>query len=160
MLIKSTEELLQLKERYLEEIKIRKTAETIADKIHIMVCAGTGCVSAESLEMIKSFKEIIKEKGYENKVTVVATGCFGFCGQGPVIKIHPDDVFYVRVKPDDIKEIVDQHIIEGNVVERLLFKDPETHKPLSKHKDMNFYKKQYRIALRNCGLINPEKITE
>lgn len=129
-------------------------------RTHIMVCGGTGCVSAQSLEMIKELKSYIEACGYDDEVSVVKTGCFGFCGQGPIIKIHPDNVFYVKVKMSDLKEIVDEHIIKGRVVNRLLFKEPTTLKQLKKHDDMHFYKKQYRIALRNCGLINPEDINE
>jgi NADH:ubiquinone oxidoreductase subunit F (NADH-binding)/(2Fe-2S) ferredoxin/NAD-dependent dihydropyrimidine dehydrogenase PreA subunit len=129
-------------------------------RTHIMVCGGTGCVSSRSLEMVDSFKAKLIEKGYQDEITVIKTGCFGFCGQGPIIKIHPDNVFYVQVGMDDIDEIIDEHIIKGRTVSRLLYKEPETHRPLPKHEDMSFYKKQYRIALRNCGLINPEDINE
>ena len=129
-------------------------------RTHIMVCGGTGCVSAQSLEMITSLKSLLQQKGYSGEVNVVKTGCFGFCGQGPIVKIHPDNVFYVKVKPSDLEEIVDEHIIKGRVVNRLLYQEPTTLKQLKKHDDMHFYKKQYRIALRNCGLINPEDIQE
>lgn len=129
-------------------------------RTHIMVCGGTGCVSAESLEIVEAFKEKLIASGYDKEITVLKTGCFGFCGQGPIVKIHPDNVFYVKVKLDDVNEIVDEHIIKGRTVERLLFKEPQTDKPLSKHDEMNFYKKQYRVALRNCGLINPEDVNE
>lgn len=129
-------------------------------RTHIMVCGGTGCVSSRSLEMVDSFKSKLIEKGYQDEITVIKTGCFGFCGQGPIIKIHPDNVFYVKVGMDDIDEIIDEHIIKGRTVSRLLYKEPETNRALPKHADMSFYKKQYRIALRNCGLINPEDINE
>lgn len=129
-------------------------------RTHIMVCGGTGCVSSGSLEMVDLFKTKLTEKGYQDEITVIKTGCFGFCGQGPIIKIHPDNVFYVQVGMNDIDEIIDEHIIKGRTVSRLLYKEPETHRPLPKHEDMSFYKKQYRIALRNCGLINPEDINE
>lgn len=129
-------------------------------RTHVMVCGGTGCVSAQSLEMVDALKARLAEKGYEDEVTVIKTGCFGFCGQGPIIKIHPDNVFYVQVGLNDINEIIDEHIIKGRTVSRLLYKEPETQKTLPKHDDMGFYKKQYRIALRNCGLINPEDINE
>lgn len=129
-------------------------------RTHIMVCGGTGCVSAQSLEMVDAFKLKLEATGYDKEVTVLKTGCFGFCGQGPIVKIHPDNVFYVKVGLGDIDEIVNEHIIKGRTVERLLYQEPETLKPLPKHDDMGFYKKQYRIALRNCGLINPEDIDE
>ena len=130
------------------------------NRTHIMVCGGTGCVSAGSLEIIEKFKSKLKKEGYEKEIKVVKTGCFGFCGQGPIINIHPEDVFYVKVSPDDVDEIVEEHIIKGRRVERLLYEEPETKKKHSTHENLDFYKKQYRIALRNCGLINPEDIDE
>lgn len=130
------------------------------ERTHIMVCGGTGCVSAQSLEMVDLLKSKLVEKGYDQEVNVVKTGCFGFCGQGPIVKIHPDNVFYVRVGLDDIDEIINEHIIKGRTVERLLYQEPDTQINLAKHDEMSFYKKQYRIALRNCGLINPEDINE
>lgn len=129
-------------------------------RTHIMVCGGTGCVSADSLEIVEKFKGALSDAGYSDEVGVIKTGCFGFCGQGPIVKIHPDNVFYVKVSPADVKEIVDEHIIKGRTVQRLLYQEPETQKKLPKHDEMSFYKKQYRIALRNCGLINPEDINE
>lgn len=129
-------------------------------RTHIMVCGGTGCVSAQSQQIVEKFKENLESAGYGEEVAVIKTGCFGFCGQGPIVKIHPDNVFYVQVGLTDVEDIVNEHIIKGRVVERLLYKEPETEKALPKHDEMNFYKKQYRIALRNCGLINPEDINE
>jgi NADH:ubiquinone oxidoreductase subunit F (NADH-binding)/(2Fe-2S) ferredoxin/ferredoxin len=125
-----------------------------------MVCAGTGCEAAESKIIIENFKEELKLKGYDQEIQVVKTGCFGFCGQGPIVKIQPDNVFYVKVTPADVKEIIEEHIIKGRKVERLLFEDPKEKVKLEKHDNMDFYKKQYRIALRNCGFINPEDIEE
>lgn len=129
-------------------------------RTHIMVCGGTGCVSAESLEIVEAFKAKLIATGYDKEITVLKTGCFGFCGQGPIVKIHPDNVFYVKVTLNDVDDIVNEHIIKGRTVERLLYKEPFTERPLPKHDDMGFYKKQYRIALRNCGLINPEDVNE
>lgn len=129
-------------------------------RTHIMVCGGTGCVSAESLEIVEKFKSELMTAGYSEEVSVIKTGCFGFCGQGPIVKIHPDNVFYVKVGLSDVWEIVNEHIIKGRIVNRLLYEEPETERKLPKHDDMSFYKKQYRIALRNCGLINPEDINE
>ena len=129
-------------------------------RTHIMVCGGTGCVSAESLEIVEKFKIELMTAGYSEEVSVIKTGCFGFCGQGPIVKIHPDNVFYVKVGLSDVWEIVNEHIIKGRIVNRLLYEEPETERKLPKHDDMSFYKKQYRIALRNCGLINPEDINE
>ncbi len=127
---------------------------------HIMVCGGTGCVASRSEELIDTLKSELKTVGYDQEIKVVKTGCFGFCGQGPIVKIHPDNVFYVKVMPEDAGEIVAEHIVKGRTVERLLFEDPEAKVKQDKHSQMNFYKKQYRIALRNCGTINPEDINE
>jgi NADH:ubiquinone oxidoreductase subunit F (NADH-binding)/(2Fe-2S) ferredoxin/NAD-dependent dihydropyrimidine dehydrogenase PreA subunit len=125
-----------------------------------MVCGGTGCVSAKAEEIIDNLKAELKSHGYDNEIKVVKTGCFGFCGQGPIVKIHPDNVFYVKVTPEDAKEIIEEHIIKGRRVERLLYEEPMLKEKLDESSKMNFYKKQYRIALRNCGLINPEDINE
>ncbi len=125
-----------------------------------MVCGGTGCVASRSEELITALKDELKVAGYGDEINVVKTGCFGFCGQGPIIKVHPDNVFYVKVMPEDAKEIVQEHVVKGRTVERLLFEEPEEKKKLDKHDQMNFYKKQYRIALRNCGLVNPEDVNE
>lgn len=127
---------------------------------HIMVCGGTGCVASDSEAIINNLNAELKNHGYEDEISVVKTGCFGFCGQGPIVKIHPDNVFYVLVKPEDAKLIVSEHIVKGRIVEKLLFKEPISEELISEHSRMNFYKKQYRIALRNCGLINPEDIFE
>lgn len=127
---------------------------------HIMVCGGTGCVASQSEEIIEALKSELGKHDYDKEIKVVKTGCFGFCGQGPIVKIHPDNVFYVKVKPSDAKEIVEEHIIKGRKVDRLLFEEPQEKVKLQEHSQMNFYKKQYRIALRNCGLINPEDVKE
>jgi len=125
-----------------------------------MVCGGTGCMASDSQGIVDNFKDILKEKGYDQEVQVLKTGCFGFCEQGPIIKIHPDNVFYVKVTPEDVEEIVDEHIIKGRRVERLLYEDPDLKEKINEQSDMSFYKPQLRIALRNCGLINPEDIFE
>lgn len=127
---------------------------------HIMVCGGTGCIASQSEDIISALKEELGKHDYDSEIKVVKTGCFGFCGQGPIVKIHPDNVFYVKVTPADAKEIIEEHIIKGRRVERLLFEEPMSKEKLDEHSKMNFYKKQYRIALRNCGLINPEDIDE
>jgi NADH:ubiquinone oxidoreductase subunit F (NADH-binding)/(2Fe-2S) ferredoxin/ferredoxin len=129
-------------------------------KQNILVCGGTGCIASESEVIIEKLKSELLDVGLSNEVDVVKTGCFGFCGQGPVVKVHPDNVFYVKVKPDDAHEIVSEHIVKGRIVERLLFEDSENKEKVKKHENMDFYKKQYRIALRNCGFINPEEINE
>lgn len=129
-------------------------------KMHILVCGGTGCKASQSNEILEQLKIEIEEKGLQNEVQVIVTGCFGFCEKGPIVKILPDNTFYVGVQPKDTKEIIEEHIIKGRKVERLLFKDPQTKQAVSDSKHMEFYKKQMRIALRNCGVINPEIIDE
>lgn len=130
------------------------------ERITLLVCGGTGCIASDSNEMVIQLKQKIQDLNMENEVTVIKTGCFGFCGQGPIIKVQPDNVFYVKVKLHDIDEIVTEHIVKGRVVERLLFEDPKANNKVKEHKNMDFYKKQKRIALRNCGFINPEDISE
>ena len=129
-------------------------------KYHILICGGTGCHASESAKIKANFENILAEKNLANDVQVIGTGCFGFCEKGPIVKILPDNTFYVQVKPENVEEIINEHIIKGRKVERLLYVDPKTqqHKEDSKH--MGFYKKQMRIALRNCGFINPENIDE
>ena len=129
-------------------------------KYHILICGGTGCHASQSAKIKENFEQLIKEKNLENDVQIVGTGCFGFCEKGPIVKMLPDNTFYTQVKPEDCREIIDEHIIKGRKVQRLLYLDPKSqeHKADSKH--MGFYKKQMRIALRNCGFINPENIDE
>ncbi len=129
-------------------------------RANIMVCSGTGCIASESEKVLKNLELIVKARGYADEVKIIKTGCFGFCEQGPIVKIEPDDVLYVRVGPKDAKDIVDEHIIKGRKVERLLYEEPEKKLKINKQDDMPFYKKQLRVALRNCGLINPEDIYE
>lgn len=129
-------------------------------KMHILVCGGTGCISADSDKIISNLKEKLAEHNMTEDVQVLSTGCFGFCEKGPVVKILPDNTFYVQVKPEDADVIVEEHIVKGRKVERLLYENPETKEKVSDSKKMDFYKKQMRIALRNCGLIDPDKIDE
>lgn len=129
-------------------------------RTNIMVCTGTGCSANESEKVIRNLEVILKARGYAEEVQVIKTGCFGFCEQGPIVKIEPDDVFYVRVGPKDAKDIIDEHIIKGRRVERLLYVEPKQKEKIDRQEDMPFYKKQLRVALRNCGLINPEDINE
>jgi NADH:ubiquinone oxidoreductase subunit F (NADH-binding)/(2Fe-2S) ferredoxin/ferredoxin len=129
-------------------------------KYHILVCCGTGCHASQSDQVKKDLTRIVEEKGLKNDVQVVATGCFGFCEQGPIVKMLPDNTFYVRVKPEDCTELIEEHIIKGRKVSRLLYTDPENKEHVADSKHMGFYKKQLRIALRNCGFIDPENIDE
>lgn len=129
-------------------------------KTHVLCCGGTGCKASASDEIIANFQRILKEKGLQDEVQVIRTGCFGFCEKGPIVKILPDNTFYTKVKPSDVQKIVEEHIIKGRKVTDLLYVDPENKEYVSDSKHMGFYKKQLRIALRNCGFINPENIDE
>ena len=129
-------------------------------KMHLLVCGGTGCRASESKKIVEELQTVLRTKGLDNEVQVVTTGCFGFCEKGPIVKVMPDNTFYVEVKPKDAEEIVNEHIIKGRKVQRLLYIDPKKDQPVSDSKHMGFYQKQIRIALRNCGFIDPENIDE
>ena len=126
----------------------------------VVLCGGTGCLSSNSAEIREKFGKVIEEKGLSDKVTVNQVGCFGFCSQGPFVKIYPEDTLYRMVSMDDVEEIVEKDLIGGEVVERLLYIDPATQEKKAKQDDINFYKKQVRIALHGCGVIDPENIEE
>src|SRR5574344_1929140 len=129
-------------------------------KYHILICGGTGCHASQSAQIKANFEQLIVEKNLVNDVQIVGTGCFGFCEKGPIVKMLPDNTFYTQVKPEDCRELIEEHIIKGRKVARLLYQNPETKEHVSDSKHMGFYKKQLRIALRNCGFINPENIEE
>lgn len=126
----------------------------------IVVCGGTGCLSSHSDEIKNRLEELIKEHNLEDKVTVNQVGCFGFCSQGPFVKIFPEDTLYHTVKVEDCEEIIEKDIMGKEVIDHLLITDPHTHQKVAKQDDLNFYKKQVRIALHGCGVINPEDINE
>ena len=127
---------------------------------HILVCTGTGCSSSNSPKIIERFEEELKAQGMDQEARVVKTGCFGLCAMGPVVLIYPEGAFYTHVTPDDVPEIVSEHIVKGRIVQRLLHKEGENAEKVTSLSDTRFYKNQYRIALRNCGVINPESIDE
>ena len=126
----------------------------------VVLCGGTGCLSSDSAAIREKFQKMVEEKGLSDKVTVNQVGCFGFCSQGPFVKIYPEDTLYRLVKMEDVEEIVEKDLIGGEVVERLLFVDPATKEKIIKQDEINFYKKQRRVALNGCGVINPEDINE
>ncbi len=128
--------------------------------MHMMVCGGTGCKASESATIVEKLNKELTKMSLQDEVQVVTTGCFGFCEKGPIIKVLPDNTFYTSVTPDDVDEIIEEHIVKGRKVERLLYKDPVKKESVSDSKHMGFYKKQLRIALRNCGFIDPENIEE
>jgi len=131
-------------------------------RTHILVCAGTGCTSANSSLILERIKTLLAEKGLDSEVKALKTGCFGLCQKGPIVAIHPDNVFYSHVKVEDVDEIIEEHIYKGRPVERLMLHDvdEQTKQKVFDIDKIKFYAKQKRIALRNCGLINPEDINE
>jgi NADH:ubiquinone oxidoreductase subunit F (NADH-binding)/(2Fe-2S) ferredoxin/NAD-dependent dihydropyrimidine dehydrogenase PreA subunit len=129
-------------------------------RMHILICGGTGCKASESNEIKEKLNYFLSEYDLEDEIQVVLTGCFGFCEKGPIVKILPDNTFYTEVKPSDAEDIVKEHIIKGRPVQRLLYKNPKNDNKVTSSGNIDFYKKQIRIALRNCGFINPENIEE
>ena len=131
----------------------------MAYESYVLVCGGTACCSSGGTTVVEAFKKELEAAGLKDKVQVVVTGCLGFCEQGPIVKILPQGTFYVQVKVEDVKEIVAEHLVKGRVVQRLCY-DPEQAKKLVAEANIPFYQKQYRIVLRNCGIIDPEKIED
>ena len=156
--MKSLYEIKMIRKIKRKELDLRVNLKADTHEKHILVCHGTGCTSSKSDQIIKRFRELIEEKKLEN-VKVIQTGCFGLCAKGPIIVIRPEDTFYSMVKIDDCEEIINTHLIEGKLVERLLCKDVDG-TLVKKLDDLSFYKKQKRIALKNCGKIDPENIDE
>jgi NADP-reducing hydrogenase subunit HndC len=156
--MKTIMELDEIRKKVLDKIKIRLENNN-DDKKEILVCGGTGCTSSKSPKIIEEFEKQIKERNIEEKVRVVKTGCFGLCARGPIVIIYPEETFYTMVKVEDVSEIIEEDIINGKRVERLLVKENENEIAHTLH-ELEFYKKQKRVALKNCGKINPENIDE
>lgn len=129
-------------------------------RAHVLICGGTGCKSAGSKEVQLAFSRDIEAKGLSDEVMVVETGCHGFCEHGPLVIVYPEGTFYCQVKAEDVEEIVESHLFKGRIVERLLYHEPLTHESIPNYSEINFYKKQHRLVLENCGAINPEQIEE
>ncbi len=127
---------------------------------HVLVCGGTGCTSANAPAIIKALEEQIAEKGLADEVKVVQTGCHGLCALGPIMIVYPEGCFYSEVKVEDVPEIVEEHLLKGRIVKRLLYDDTVHHDVVKSIESTDFYKKQKRVALRNCGVIDPENIDE
>lgn len=128
--------------------------------MHLLICGGTGCKASSSDAIAEKLKLELAANNLQDEVQVITTGCFGFCEKGPIVKVLPDNTFYTQVKPEDATEIVKEHVVKGRKVERLLYVDPTKKATIEDSKHMGFYRKQMRIALRNCGFINPENIDE
>ena len=157
--LNSKEELLSLYENVKDLLTLRDNEAESTEKYYISVCGGTGCNSSQSPEIVSELKRWAKECGVEDKVEIAIAGCFGFCERGPIVKIFPDHTFYTKVKPADAERIIKEHIVNHTVVESLLYKNTNK-ESVRKQDDIEFYKKQHRVALRNCGYINPEVIAE
>jgi NADP-reducing hydrogenase subunit HndC len=127
---------------------------------HVLVCSGTGCTSSGSAEIIEKMEEELKKQGLDKEVKIVRTGCFGLCEVGPIMVIYPEGAFYSHVQPGDVAEIVSEHLLKGRIVERLIHRDEKTQEFETSLNQVEFYKKQVRVALRNCGVIDPENIDE
>ena len=172
--MKSLEELKSIRERMHEELKIRYereeyyqagSAEGLENgsqyRKHVLVCGGTGCTSSGSQKIREELEAELKRNGLENEICVIKTGCFGLCALGPIMIVYPEGAFYSMVKEEDIPEIVEEHLVKGNVVRHLLYDETVKHgEGILPLQETRFYKKQHRVALRNCGVISPEKIEE
>ena len=126
----------------------------------VLICGGTGCTSSGSVKIAKRLQEEIDKNGLTDEVMVVRTGCFGLCALGPIMIVYPEGTFYSMVKEEDIAEIVSEHLLKGRIVTRLVYDETVAENEIKSLKETDFYKKQHRIALRNCGVINPECIDE
>ena len=157
-MIKTIQEIEKIRKQKREELDLRININAKTREKHILVCHGTGCTSSKSPQIIDNFRKILEENNITN-VRVIQTGCFGLCAKGPIVIIRPEDTFYAHVKPEDCEEIIKTHIIEGKTVDRLLCKDIDG-TIVKRLDELNFYKKQKRIALKNCGVIDPENIDE
>ncbi len=127
---------------------------------HVLICGGTGCTSSNSQKIIEAMEAEIAAKGLQDEVQVIRTGCFGLCALGPIMIVYPEGCFYSEVKVEDVPEIVEEHLLKGRMVKRLLYSETVTPQEIKGLNDTNFYKKQERVALKNCGVINPENIDE
>ncbi len=127
---------------------------------HILICAGTGCISSGALDIEDVLREELTKHGLEDKIRIIMSGCHGFCEKGPIFIVYPEDIFYCEVTPEDVPEIVEECLVKGNMIERLLYKDPVTEETVINHDKIMFYSKQKRLALRNCGVVDPENIDE
>ena len=163
-MIKSIADIDKIRRSKHADISIRldkdaRPTET-GGRMHIMVCGGTGCTSSNSMKIIAGLEELIRINRLQDDVKVVKTGCFGLCAEGPIVMIYPDHIMYTLVQPEDVNEIFDSHVKNGKPVKRLLAGDKETEKIENALENVDFFSRQMRIALRNCGTINPEEIDE
>ena len=163
------EDLNKIKNEYEDLVKVRKViaeegeklAKNTAYRKQVLVCGGTGCTSSGSQKVIKALEDSLKANGIDNEVLVVRTGCFGLCALGPIMIVYPEGAFYAQATPEGVERIVKEHLKEGNIVKELLYQETiHDDGSITAFSETNFYKKQLRIALRNCGVIDPENINE
>ncbi len=161
--MRSLEELNAIRDKVKDHVGLRTESGQTKDgevRAHVLVCAGTGCTSSNSLQIADKLKEELKAGGLDKEIHVVRTGCHGLCALGPIMIVYPEAVFYSMVTVDDVHEIVEEHLKNGRPVTRLVYDETITESGIKSMHETNFYKKQHRVALRNCGLINPEDIEE
>lgn len=169
----SIQELEKIRQEYLTKVNIRMIKEgkgsvggvtpfNIGDgaKKHVLICAGTGCTSSKSPKILEKFEEEINKHNLKDEVKIIKTGCFGFCEAGPIVVVYPEGTFYSHIKIEEVEKITEEHLLNGRIVKDLLFKDSIKEDEIIPISEVDFYKKQERMALRNCGLINPEDINE
>ena len=159
--MKTLKELQEIRERMKSAVENRAEHGFGADgKRSVLVCGGTGCTSGNSKIILENLKSQVKAAGIEDKVEIILTGCFGLCSKGPIVVVYPDGSFYTHVKPEDVTDIVNDHLVGGNPVERLLHSEKDSHGQMKSINDTDFYRSQKRVVLRNCGVIDPENIDE
>ncbi len=163
-MIKSIADIDKIRQSKLADMQIRvnKDAEPTKEggRMHIMVCGGTGCTSSSSMRIIENFEELIRINQMSDEIKVVKTGCFGLCAEGPIVMMYPDHIMYTTVQPEDVSEIFESHVQKGNPVKRLLAGDQTSEEITNALDSVDFFSRQMRVALRNCGAINPECIDE
>lgn len=159
-MIGSLRELEGIRNSRRPDIELRTGKGERSDQKHVLVCTGTGCVSSASNSILEELQKKIGSAGLGRRVRVLKTSCFGFCKMGPIVMVHPGETFYCLVDKKDVRELVDEHLKNDRVVERLLYRDEVEKGPVQRRSDIHFFRAQHRVALRNCGLINPEDIFE
>ncbi|MDE6657022.1 MAG: SLBB domain-containing protein, partial [Oscillospiraceae bacterium] len=161
--MKTLQEIQQIRDAMHPELELRtegsKEANSKYEK-HVLICAGTGCTSSASLTIAEKLEEELAKNGLTDKIQVIRTGCFGLCALGPIMIVYPEGAFYSRIGAKDVSKIVEEHLINGNPVKELLYDETVTEDGIKSLNETSFYKKQHRVALRNCGVINPENIDE
>ena len=158
--LNSFDELNALYENLKGLLDVKKGKVDTSNKMNISICGGTGCQASQSEKIKEELEKYAKIYNVEDRVEISITGCFGFCEKGPIVKISPDHTFYIKIKPENAERIIKEHIVKGKLIEDFLYVNPDNNEKIVSQDNIPFYKKQVRVALRNCGLINPEKIQE